>query len=114
MMSSKRDVICRDLHALEPTDIQAFIDSLSIYERHYLAWYLNRCVIHSYLAHEYHLNDDFPHAYDVKSLARWRDNLRESMSDHAVTMKGAQWRARRKNWYEWWLKQHRHNRTKGN
>jgi hypothetical protein len=34
MMSSKRDVICRDLHALEPTDIQAFIDRLNIMERH--------------------------------------------------------------------------------
>jgi hypothetical protein len=40
-MSSKRDIICRDLHALEPTDIQAFIDRLSIVERHRVCRALN-------------------------------------------------------------------------
>jgi len=35
------DIICRDLHALQPTDIQAFIDRLSIVERHRVCRILN-------------------------------------------------------------------------
>jgi hypothetical protein len=37
----KGDVICRCLHTLEPTDLQAFIDRLSIVERHRLRRALN-------------------------------------------------------------------------
>ena len=38
----KGDIICRDLHALQLTDIQAFIDRLSIVERHRVCRGLNR------------------------------------------------------------------------
>jgi hypothetical protein len=38
---SKRDIICRDLHALQPSDVQAFIDRLGIVERHRVCRGLN-------------------------------------------------------------------------
>jgi hypothetical protein len=64
MMSSKRDVICRDLHALEPTDIQAFIDSLSIVERHRVCRVLNGCLGRS----PYHFYGCIIHPFDIEML----------------------------------------------
>jgi hypothetical protein len=37
----KGDIICRNLHTLQPTDIQAFIDRLSIVKRHRVCRGLN-------------------------------------------------------------------------